>query len=74
MSIVARIFPKTASVSIVATCSNNDVVHIFATVFSNNDLGSCGCLVPRKKRDRQTDMEGPVSCSSLTLEREEHQM
>jgi hypothetical protein len=25
-----------------------------------------------RKRDRQTDMYGPVMCSSLTLERQEH--
>jgi hypothetical protein len=29
------------------------------------------CLL-EKKRNRQTDMDGPVRCSSLTLEREEH--
>jgi hypothetical protein len=26
----------------------------------------------RKIRDRQTDMDGPLRCSLLTLEREEH--
>jgi hypothetical protein len=27
---------------------------------------------PSKKRDRQTDMDGPIRYSSLTKEREEH--
>jgi hypothetical protein len=29
------------------------------------------CLPPRKNRDRQTDMGGPIRRSSVTLEREE---
>jgi hypothetical protein len=33
--------------------------------------GHAGCLIPRKKvADRHMDV--PISCSSLTLEREEH--
>jgi hypothetical protein len=27
---------------------------------------------PSEKRDRQTDMDGPIRCSSLTLQCEEH--
>jgi hypothetical protein len=35
--------------------------------------GHSGCLVPRENAaGRQTDMDGPMRCSSLTLEREEH--
>jgi hypothetical protein len=53
-------------------------------VYSSNGLGSrcctiithghAGCLSLRKKTatDRQTDMDEPIRCSSLTLEREEH--
>jgi hypothetical protein len=32
--------------------------------------GCTGCLVSRKNRHRQTDMDGPLRCPSFTLERE----
>jgi hypothetical protein len=35
--------------------------------------GHGGCLVPKKNDiGRQADKDGPISCSSLTLEREGH--
>jgi hypothetical protein len=42
-------------------------------LLSKDDLGHGGCLPPRKNvTDRQTDMDGPIRCSSLMLEHEEH--
>jgi hypothetical protein len=42
------------------------------TTMCSNDTAHAGCLVPRKNAtDRQTDMDGPMKCSSLTLKREE---
>jgi hypothetical protein len=45
--------------------------HCCATVFFNNDLKT-SLFFFYEKRDRQTDMEEPIECSSLKLEREEH--
>jgi hypothetical protein len=42
------------------------------TMCSNNDFGSCSLTSSSEKCDRQTDMNEPIKCSSLTLKREEH--
>lgn len=46
-------------------------VETAATVCSNNTSGSYGLPNFQDKRDRETDMDGPIKCS-LTLERQEH--
>jgi hypothetical protein len=43
-------------------------VFTVARMCSNSDLGSCGFL---GKSDRQTVMDGPIACASLTLKCED---
>jgi hypothetical protein len=50
-------------------CSHNDLSsHCCTTIIPGHAI----CLTPYKKRDNQTDMDGHIKCSSLTLERQEH--
>jgi hypothetical protein len=53
----------------ICTNNGNRGYHCWATMVT----GHTGCP-PRSKsaKDRQTDMYGPIRCSSLTLEGEEH--
>jgi hypothetical protein len=51
-------------------CSNNHLSPLLQRV-PTMIPGHAGCLVPMKSV-RQTDMDGPIRCSSLILAHEEH--
>jgi hypothetical protein len=62
--------PAMILVSIIATvCSNNQWFPLLQQCVTKMTPGHVGCLVPRRNT---TDMDGPIKCSSLTLECEEH--
>jgi hypothetical protein len=60
--------PTVTSVTLLHHCVPTITsVPIVAAMYSDNDLASCGLSSSQEKRDRQTYVDRPIRCSSLTL-------